>query len=127
VKPRGQPLYLYEILVPCEWNNGRGVRRRHHQEWDKKVHKIAGGLTIMPVAKGQWVDMVTGALYRDRVIPVRILCTQSNIEDIAEMTIEHYRQLGVMYFRVSEAATIAECTPEQRAKFGAVDNAPGRS
>ena len=119
-----KPLFLFEILVPCQWNNGRGVRTRHHKEWDKKIHGLTGGLTIMPVAKGQWVD--GGVLYSDRVIPVRIMCTQSQIEDIAEMTIEHYRQLAVMYFKISDAAHIVECTLDQRSKFHAVDNAPGR-
>lgn len=40
-------LKLFEILVPTKFNSGRPVRTKHHKEWDKFVHKLAGGLTLL--------------------------------------------------------------------------------
>lgn len=106
---------LYEILVPCKWNGGKPIRTRHHREWDKRVRKIAGGLTILRPGKGQWVH--EGELYEDRVIPVRIFCTQKQIEAIAQITIEHYEQEAVMFYQASPWCIIMHCSPEQRKKF----------
>lgn len=106
---------LFEILVPCNWNGGRPVRTRHHKEWDKRVRKISGGLTILKPGKGQWVH--EGSLYEDRVIPVRIFCTDEQIKRIADITIEHYEQEAVMYYPIAPWAMIQMATPDQRAKF----------
>lgn len=43
---------LYEILVPCQTNQGKPIRTRQHREWDRRVRLITGGLTILPPAKG---------------------------------------------------------------------------
>lgn len=106
---------LFEILVPCNWNGGRPIRTRHHKEWDKRVRKISGGLTILKSGKGQWVH--EGSLYEDRVIPVRIFCTQAQMEQIAKITIEHYEQEAVMYYPIAEWAIIRMATQEQRDRF----------
>ena len=106
---------LYEILVPCQWNDGRPVRTRHHREWDKRVRKIAGGLTILRPGKGQWIH--EDELYEDRVIPVRVFCTQRQIERIGQITIEHYEQEAVMVYQLSDWCLIMSASPEQREKF----------
>lgn len=106
---------LYEILVPCQWNDGRPVRTRHHREWDSRVRKIAGGLTILRPGKGQWVH--EDELYEDRVIPVRVFCTQKQMERIIQITIEHYEQEAVMSYTVATDCLITHCTDEQRLKF----------
>lgn len=106
---------LYEILVPCQWNSGQPIRTRHHREWDIRVRRIAGGLTILKPGKGQWVN--DGDLYEDRVIPVRLFCTQKQIEQIGQITIEHYEQEAVMYYQLSDWCIVQHCSPEQRAKF----------
>lgn len=106
---------LYEILVPCQWNDGRPVRTRHHRGWDERVRKIAGGLTILKPGKGQWIH--EDDLYEDRVIPVRIFCTQKQIEWIAQITIEHYEQEAVMLYQLSDWCLIMNATDEQRQKF----------
>jgi hypothetical protein len=90
---------LWEILVPAS-SPGYPIKLKWHKEWDKKVREIAGGLTIMKPAQGEWISP-SGKLYRDRIIPVRIMCTVEQIEKIAEMTIEHYSQEAVMYYAVS--------------------------
>ena len=106
---------LFEILVPCQWNDGRPVRTRHHREWDRRVRKISGGLTILRPGKGQWVH--EDELYEDRVIPVRVFCTQEQIREIANITIVHYEQEAVMYYQLSDWCLIQHASPEQREKF----------
>lgn len=97
---------LWQILVPCNWNDGRPVRTRHHRVWDERVRKITGGLTILPPGKGQWVDKTDGQLYIDRVIPVNIIATEDQMEQIAKITMQHYDQLAVMFFKLSDEATV---------------------
>jgi len=42
---------LWEILVPYKMGR-KNVQVPYHQEWDAKVMAIAGGMTLMKVAKG---------------------------------------------------------------------------
>lgn len=106
---------LYEILVPCTWNDGTPVRTRHHKEWDKRVRKITGGMTVLRPGKGQWVH--ENDLYEERVIPVRLFCFQSDMEEVANVTIQHYEQEAVMYYQLSDWALIQSATDKQREKF----------
>ena len=92
---------LWEILVPAESNEGLEYSIGHHHEWDAHVRAISGGLTILKSAKGQWVDE-TGQLYKDKVIPVRIACTEPQIDRIMAYTIRHYGQKAVMAYLISE-------------------------
>lgn len=97
---------MWQIMVPCNWNSGKPVRTRHHKEWDKRVRKITGGLTIFPPSKGQWLDKNTGTLFVDRVIPVNVIATKKEMDKIADITMNHYKQLAVMYFKLSDVAII---------------------
>jgi hypothetical protein len=92
---------MWEILVPTKRNDGRPFRMRYHRVWDAKVREISGGLTIMPVVKGQWLD---GAVlyHNERMIPVRIIATREEIEAIIDMTIVYYEQEAVLAYRVAE-------------------------
>ncbi len=94
--------YLFRILVPCKFEDTqKPVSIRHHRQWDKYVLSISNGLTIMkPTTKGVWRG-ADGQLYYDRVIPVEIYCTEKEIRKIAEFTKNHYRQIAVMYCRMS--------------------------
>ena len=97
--------YLYEILVPTIYGDTiKPIRTKHHKEWDKRVQKITGGLTIMSPAKGKWV--YEGIEYPEKVIPVRIMCSENDIAKIVDMTIEHYRQKCVMHYRISDEVKI---------------------
>lgn len=92
---------LWQILVPRKWNNGKPIRLKHHKQWDAKVRAIAGGLTILvPTVKGEWVSP-DGDLYIDSTIPVMVSCSEEQIEQIMDMTAEHYKQLAVLAFQVS--------------------------
>ncbi len=96
---------LWEILVPTV-RDGKPVRTRSHKEWDARVRRIAGGLTILKPAKGQWINPCDGELFEERMIPVRIMCSDIDIEKIADMTAEFYKQKAVMYYLVSKAAFV---------------------
>ena len=96
---------LWEILVPTVRNDGRPIHTRFHRLWDKKVRDITGGLTIMPVTKGQWISP-SKELFIERMIPVRIACSEEQINQIIDMTIQYYEQFAVMAYKVSEKVII---------------------
>jgi len=86
---------LWEILVP----GGYGFN--HHAIWDSKVMDIAGGLTVLRPLKGRWVSP-DGEVFKEPMIPVRIMCTDKQIVKIADMTMEHYGQQSVMVYKLSD-------------------------
>ena len=97
---------LFEILVPTVSNDGRPFRTKHHKVWDSKVLRITNGMTILkPTTKGVW-KCAKGNEYVERTIPVRIICSDKEIEEIADWTAKHYKQLAVMYYCVSENVVI---------------------
>ena len=94
---------MWEILVPTEkrLEPGKFYKTKYHKVWDEKVRSISGGLTIMTPAKGQWVSPC-GTLFVERMIPVRIIATREQIEDIIDMTMEYYDQLAILCYKVSD-------------------------
>ena len=98
--------YLWEILVPTvHRKTGKPVRTRYHRVWDTKIREISSGLTIMPVAKGHWVSL-DNELFVERMIPVRIMCNEQQIQEISDFTAKYYDQLAVMYYKVSDLVVI---------------------
>lgn len=96
---------LWEILVPTVRNDGRPIRTRCHREWDHRVRRISGGLTVLTPTRGQWVSPM-GELFAERMIPVRVMCTAEQIEDIAELTAKFYEQLAVMFYKLSDEVRV---------------------
>jgi hypothetical protein len=92
---------MWEILVPAS-NKELEFTYEHHKAWDEYVKSLAGGLTIMKSAKGEWIDTSNNELYKDRVIPVRIKCSKKNIKKIIKFTIKHYNQEAVLAYKVSD-------------------------
>ncbi len=100
-----EPQGLWEILVPCIFEDTKKpVKTRHHRVWDKYVRRISGGLTIFTPVKGQWVD--NGQLYLDRMIPVRVICTEKQINDIIDYSLKHYRQLAILAYKISDTVIL---------------------
>lgn len=93
---------LYEILVPTMSNQGRPYRTKFHRVWDAKVYQITGGLTILAPSKGKWISPISGGLFQERMIPVRIACSRNQIEAIIQMTIAYYNQEAVMAYKISD-------------------------
>jgi hypothetical protein len=98
---------LWEILVPTVRNDGRPIRTRFHRVWDAKVREITNGLTILPPAKGQWLND-DEHLFVERMIPVRIVCTREQIEDIVDMTLVYYEQEAVLAYKLSEEVILRD-------------------
>lgn len=96
---------LWTILVPTVRPDGRPFRLRFHRVWDAKVREIAGGLTVLEPAKGQWLSP-DGELFAERMIPVLLGCSGQQIEKIADMTAAYYSQRAVMYWQVSDNVVI---------------------
>jgi hypothetical protein len=98
---------LWEILVPTvrSIEPPRFYTTRYHRVWDSKVREITGGLTIMSPNKGQWISP-DGKLFKERMIPVRIMCNPTEIEEIAQMTARYYNQQAVMFFKVTDTVEI---------------------
>lgn len=101
---------VWQILVPTVRNDGRPIKTRFHHVWDEKVRSITGGLTIQPPAKGQWVNPHDGALFVERMIPVQIVCTRRQIEQIADMTASYYEQKAIMFSKVTDEVYIKNYT-----------------
>ena len=111
-----QKLSTWEILVPYRMGNHdnsdpnkpkkkKNVPVPYHQLWDEKVRAISGGLTILRVAKGQWISG-NGTLFKELMIPVRISATQEQIEEIIKFTAEHYEQEAIYCMLISENTLI---------------------
>lgn len=98
---------LWEILVPTVRNDGRPFRLRYHRVWDERVKAISGGLTIVAPVRGVWVSP-TNEEFRERMIPVRIMCTRDEILSIAEMSKSYYEQEAMMVYKVADEVFIVE-------------------
>ena len=104
---------LWEILVPTVRRiGGKPYRTRFHRVWDSHVREVTGGLTILPPARGQWVAP-DGELFKERMIPVRIACTEAQINLIVDVTLKYYDQLAVMAYRISDKVILREKGHEQ--------------
>jgi hypothetical protein len=95
---------MWEILVPTERRKepGKFYTTRYHRVWDGKVRAITGGLTVMAPARGQWVNPTTGELFQERMIPVRIMATRTEIEQVVDLTLEYYDQIAVLCYKISD-------------------------
>lgn len=116
-------VYMWEILVPTEKrvkeprvpgdtfentvdpNLKNFYTTRYHRVWDAKVRSITGGLTILTPAKGQWVSP-DGELFSERMIPVRIMGTRAQIDQIIDFTLKYYDQLAVFCAKVSDEVIV---------------------
>jgi len=98
---------LWEILVPRYSNDGIEYSIEYHQSWDKKVREIAGGITILRSAKGHWVNS-KGKVFIEEMFPVRIYCSEKDIEKISNYTLEYYEQEAVFAYLVSSNVKITQ-------------------
>ncbi len=93
---------VWEILVPTEHTDTkRPIRTRYHRVWDAKVREITGGLTICKPATGHWVSP-SGEVFVERMIPIRIIATQEQMEEIVDMTIKYYKQEAVLAYEIAQ-------------------------
>ena len=89
---------LWEILVPTIHPGGRPIRTKYHKVWDNKIREISKGLTVLNPAKGHWVSP-DGELFVERMIPVRILATNEEMDKIVDITLKYYNQKAVLAYK----------------------------
>jgi hypothetical protein len=93
---------VWEIYVPTMRKNGKPIRTRFHQVWDKKVMAISGGLSIHRPSIGNWISP-NGTHYKDRMIPVRIVATDDEIKQVIDITLKHYEdEEAILCYRISD-------------------------
>lgn len=85
--------------------NNKPIKTKYHKVWDKKVRKITNGLTILTPAKGHWLSP-HGELFVERMIPVRVFCTEEQMNMIADLTAKYYNQQAIMFYEVSNNVII---------------------
>ena len=56
----------------------------------------------MTPARGEWVNPATGELFRERMIPVRVLATRKEMEEVVDLTLVYYDQLAVLCYKISD-------------------------
>jgi len=105
VKNAGNKMGVWEILIPRCSNNCREYSVKYHQAWDKKVREIAGGITILKAAKGHWINP-KGKLFVEEMIPVRVYCTEKDIDKIIDFTINYYKQEVIFAYKISSKMKI---------------------
>lgn len=103
---------LWEILVPTMRNDGRPIRTRYHRVWDKEIMTISGGMTILDPGKGRWIHRETE--FKERMIPVRIMCNADEIRRVMDFTMEYYDQIAVMAYRVSDNVIVRQRDEERK-------------
>lgn len=92
---------VWEIYVPTLRKNGKPIRTRFHRIWDQKVLAVSGGLSIHRPSIGNWLNP-EGKLFKDRMIPVRIVATDEEIERIIDITLAYYEdEEAVLCYRIS--------------------------
>ena len=96
---------LWEILIPAHSNKGKNFSLEHHKKWDQKARSISGGLTILKAGKGEWISP-EGKKFYDKMIPIRVYCTEKEIDEIIAFTIKHYSQKAVMAYQISKNVKI---------------------
>ena len=101
-------ILLWEILVPASKTKQR-FSYEHHKLWDEFVINLAGGVTVFKAAKGSWLAPI-GELHEDRMIPCRVACTRSQLQQILDFTGKLYQQLAVMAYLVSQEVIIHPTT-----------------
>ena len=99
-------LMLWEILIPQADNDGSQWSVAWHQQWDAKVSKLAGGISIFHSIKGIWLNPKSVRRFDDYMIPVRIACDRKTMDEIVDITMSHYAQDAVMAYVISTEVVI---------------------
>lgn len=98
-------MQLWEIFVPTVRSNGKPYKLRFHKVWDQKVKDLVGGLSVLPKIKGYWLSPKQ-ELFVEEMIPIRIMCSEEQIENIVIMSLDYYEQEGIMYYLVTNDVRI---------------------
>lgn len=98
---------MWEVLIPVADNDGVAFTREHHEAWYGIVVGMVGGMTIMPDVEGYWKH--DEKLYHETMRPVRIVTdNEYTVRALVGIAKGFYRQLSILYYKVSDEATFYE-------------------
>jgi hypothetical protein len=99
---------LWEILLPTVYRtktqkdgSPKYYTTKFHKVWDKKIRSISGGLTVTSAVKGQWISP-EGELFVERMLPVRIIASKSEMDAIVDYSLKYYDQLAILAYKISD-------------------------
>ena len=96
---------LWEVFVPVKLSpeDPEAIPEVYHRAWDAAVLAITQGLTIFKPVRGVWIHAgEEERTYQEFMIPVRIACTLLQIDKILGLTADHYNQVKVFAYKVSD-------------------------
>jgi hypothetical protein len=85
---------LWEILIPS-------ADEQTVKDWYAFVRQFSDGITILKDAKGEWVSP-SGIFFEDYMIPIRIICTEGEINLIVDHTVKFFCQESVLAYMLSD-------------------------
>ncbi|GGT56367.1 hypothetical protein GCM10010207_65350 [Streptomyces atratus] len=103
--------------MPTVSNTGCPFSVRHHRQWDAMVKQLAGGMTLIQLIRGSWVDPVSQEDFAERMIPVRIMCTSEQIVGICKETARFYDEFSVLATLVATEPVLVKPPARQQARF----------
>lgn len=66
------------------------------------MFSLTGGVSVFkPLTAGKWVNPENKELVVERMIPVRIVCTEAEIQKIINFTLKFYEQDAVIAYEIS--------------------------
>jgi hypothetical protein len=83
---------MWEILLPATGRDGKTISVEYHRGWVDRVKHIGEPLMVGSIKSGKgWFGK--SEIFGTEVIPVRFLCSQSDIERILQVTLGRYPHL----------------------------------
>lgn len=103
VKPNTETTFDV-ILKTCENNFDRGwiFTTKHHRIFYKFILNLSKGYSVLNELEGVWQNE-KGTIYQEKMIPVRIACTDEQIKEIAEFAKAHYEQEAIFVLELGTA------------------------
>jgi len=91
-------------LIPTRFNDGKRVPARKLSSIIDDLAKRFGGCSDEGITKGQWIDPVDSARYRDESLRVSVVCDRVLLDKVRETVIRIGTVLKqrAMYFEVRD-------------------------
>lgn len=105
VKPNSNTYTAFDVILKtCENNFDRGwlFTAKHHRIFYKFILNLSKGYSVLSELEGVWQNE-KGTIYQEKMIPVRIACTDEQIKEIAEFAKTHYEQEAIFVLELGIA------------------------
>ncbi len=91
--------FEWTIYVPTKSSKGARFTATDHARWGKQVMQVTGGMTFHGKVNGLHLDPSN----MEESMDVSIVCTTSQIRQIAKFTKKHYQQQAILVIRGNPA------------------------